>query len=315
MDIKNIKVSIIIPTYKRSVYLTRAINSVLNQTHYNIEVIIVDDNNPGSNYEIETKALLEMYNTDKRVIYHKNRENLGCALSRNEGIALSTGDYITFLDDDDIYLPQKVESQLRYMIDNQLDMSFTALRLHNEDNKLVDYRSFSDIKGLSNNSLLKYHIMRHLTGTDTFMYKRSFILKIGAFDSADMGDEFYLMYKTICNHAKIGYIDNSYVVAYVHQSEGVSKGASKIIGENELYEFKKTQFYLFTVRERMFIRFRHYIVLAVTYLRARNIYCFLPNVFLAFIMSPFDFIWEPIKLIGKILKSGDLEDEYFKNNA
>mgnify|MGYP001770802617 CR=1 FL=1 len=311
MDIKNIKVSIIIPTYKRSVFLTRAINSALNQTHGNIEVIIVDDNNPGSEYEKETKIALDIYKTDIRVVYHKNKKNLGCALARNEGIKVSTGEYITFLDDDDIYLPEKVESQLRYMIENQFDMSLTALRLHNEDNKLIDYRSFDDIKGFSNNSLLKYHIMRHLTGTDTFMYKRNFILKIGAFDDSDMGDEFYLMYKTICNCAKIGYIDKSYVIAYVHQSEGVSKGAPKITGENQLYDFKKSQFELFTKRERMFIRYRHHIVLAVSYLRARKIFRFLLHTLGAFIMSPFDFIYEPVKLIYKVSKVGSYKADQF----
>ncbi len=306
MDIESIKVSIIIPTYKRSDFLTRAINSVLSQTHNNIEVVIVDDNNPGSEYAIRTKRVLKNYDNDKRVIYHKNQKNLGCALARNEGIKLSTGKYITFLDDDDIYLPEKVEKQLSYMIRNQLDMSFTALSLYNEDNRLIDYRSFTDIEDFSRDSLKKYHIMRHLTGTDTFMYKRNFILSIGAFGHRDMGDEFYLMYRTICNNAKIGYIDGSYVTAYVHKSEGVSKGSSKVVGENELYRFKKEHFQLFSLRERMFIRFRHYAVLAVTYKRARSFLFTAIYVLLAFLTSPFDFFIEPVKLVSKIIGSKKL---------
>ena len=309
MDIIKSKVSIIIPTYKRSLFLTRAIDSVLNQTHTNIEIIVVDDNTPGSEHEKETKITLERYSEDVRVVYHKNKRNFGCALARNEGIVASTGDYITFLDDDDIYLPDKVASQLQYMLENQLDMSFTALRLHNEDDKLIDYRSFDDIEDFSNQNLLKYHIMRHLTGTDTFMYKRDFIFKIGAFGDYDMGDEFYLMYKTICNGAKIGYLDTSYVIAYVHHSDGVSKGDSKITGEKQLFHFKRTQFNLFTKREQMFIRYRHHIVLAVTYYRARKSLRFLYHTIRALFVSPFDFVYEPIKLIRKLLKVGRYNTE------
>ncbi|PGY13302.1 glycosyltransferase family 2 protein [Bacillus cereus] len=300
MNIENIKVSVIIPTFKRSKFLTRAIDSLLHQTHKNIEIIIMDDNHPNSEYVSKTFEALQVYLNDGRVVYRKNDGNLGCALARNEGIKIATGDYITFLDDDDVYLPEKIEKQLTYMINNNFDMSFTPLSLYNEENKLIDYRAYTDIKSFECIYLKKYHIMRHLTGTDTFMYKRDYILSIGGFGGEDIGDEFYLMYKTICNNARIGYMDENYVIAYVHKGEGVSKGSGKIVGENKLYEFKKSHFNLFSLRERMFMRFRHYAVLAVTYLRAGEKVSALKYATCAFLSSPIDCFIEPIKLRRKI---------------
>lgn len=300
MDIQNIRVSVIIPTYKRSEFLSRAINSVINQTQKNIEIIIVDDNPPDSHYIEQTQEILKVYNDDNRIIYKKNISNLGSALSRNEGAKIASGEYVTFLDDDDIYLPKKVESQLRYMVEDKLDMSFTDLSLYNEQNKLIDYRSFREIRSFKNDYLKKFHLMRHLTGTNTFMFKRDAFIMIDGFDSEDVGDEFYLMYKAISRDLKIGYLDVCDVIAYVHKMEGISKGSQKIIGENKLYNFKRDHFSLFSFRERMFIRFRHNVVLLISHYRGGNLVNSLYYATLAFLASPIDFIKEPIRLQKEI---------------
>jgi glycosyltransferase involved in cell wall biosynthesis len=299
-------VSIIIPTYKRSDFLFRAVDSALNQTYKNIEIIIVDDNGKNSIHSTENLKKLEKYKDDIRIIYHINEENLGCALARNEGIKLSKGEYVTFLDDDDIYLPEKVEKQISLMIEKNLDMSFTELRLHNENDILIDYRSFEDIKKFEKNYLKKYHLMKHITGTDTFMYKRDFILTIGGFDSKNFGDEFYLMYKTINKDAKIGYLKESYVIAYVHKHEGISKGSTKILGEKDLYNFKKTQYHSLTLNERQFVKFRHFVVLSISYIRNKSIFLALYYGLLAFLFSPFDALKETLKLRKKLKKYNDI---------
>ena len=104
------KVSVVIPTYKRSEFLLRALESVLNQTWTDIEAVIVDDNGEGSEFRAATqRSLDEHYAADPRVKRVLNAKNMGGALARNEGIAAATGEYITFLDDDDIFLPEKVQ--------------------------------------------------------------------------------------------------------------------------------------------------------------------------------------------------------------
>ena len=103
-------VSVIIPTFNRQKYLKNAINSVLNQTYENIELIIIDDNSSDN-----TQSYVEDIN-DNRLIYIKNSKNLKAPKSRNIGIEKSRGDYIAFLDDDDTWYKTKLEKQIKLYI-------------------------------------------------------------------------------------------------------------------------------------------------------------------------------------------------------
>lgn len=98
-------VSVIIPTHNRVVSLKRAIESVLNQTRKPDEVIIVDDLNDAT-----TKELCEQFSADN-VIYISNIEGRGASASRNLGALKAKSEFVAFLDDDDIWLPEKLEQQ------------------------------------------------------------------------------------------------------------------------------------------------------------------------------------------------------------
>ncbi|MGA1871245.1 MAG: glycosyltransferase family 2 protein [bacterium] len=104
---KNPKVSVIIPTYNRSQFITHAIDSVLSQTYHDIEIIIVDDGSTDN-----TKKILINYNNRIKYIY---QENQGVAAARNTGIKNAKGKYIAFLDSDDMWLPQKLEQQVKIL--------------------------------------------------------------------------------------------------------------------------------------------------------------------------------------------------------
>ena len=105
-------VSVIIPTFKRPDTLTRAVDSVLSQTYKNVEVIVVDDNNPGSEGRKLTEDVMKVYEGNERVIYIKHPQNKNGSAARNTGAKASKGKYIAFLDDDDEFLPLKIESQV-----------------------------------------------------------------------------------------------------------------------------------------------------------------------------------------------------------
>jgi len=105
-------VSIIIPTYKRPATLDRAINSVLNQTYDNIEIIIVDDNGKGSRFQKKTEKQMKKYDQNEKIKYIKHKVNKNGAAARNTGIEDANGDYIAFLDDDDEFLSKKIELQV-----------------------------------------------------------------------------------------------------------------------------------------------------------------------------------------------------------
>lgn len=109
-------VSVIIPTYKRADSLPRAIDSVLQQTYSNVEVIVVDDNDPNTEWRKATSNFMERYATDSRVKYIKHKCNKNGSAARNTGTAVANGEYLCFLDDDDYYLSSKIEAQVSYMM-------------------------------------------------------------------------------------------------------------------------------------------------------------------------------------------------------
>lgn len=107
-------VSIIIPTHNRAKYITKAINSCLNQTHKNIEVIIVDDCSIDNTKEIIEKI------KDKRIHHLENKSNLGAPESRNKGVREAKGKYLCFLDDDDFFYPEKIKKQLEKRLNSKV---------------------------------------------------------------------------------------------------------------------------------------------------------------------------------------------------
>lgn len=105
-------VSVIIPVYNANGFLSAAIDSILNQTYKNLDIIIVDD---GSTDETP-KILKSFAKKDKRVKILTNKRNLNIATSLNRGIKLAKGNYIARMDADDISLPNRIEKQMEYLL-------------------------------------------------------------------------------------------------------------------------------------------------------------------------------------------------------
>lgn len=111
-------VSVVIPTYKRADSLARAIESILNQTYKNVEIIVVDDNDAESVYRKNNIKFMKKYDNNQNVIYVCHEKNMNGSVARNTGISKAKGELVTFLDDDDYYYPSKIEKQVNYLIDN-----------------------------------------------------------------------------------------------------------------------------------------------------------------------------------------------------
>lgn len=259
-------VSIVIPTHKREVEcLANAVNSALNQTYKNIELVIVDDSPSDYEKRAEVKAYAESIEHDK-VIYLQNEKNLGGSLTRNRGIDASTGDYIAFLDDDDEYTPDKIEKQLLFMLENDCDMTFSNTVMC-KNGKPVEVRDFKDIPAFDNESLLHYHLLYHLTGTSTYMFKAEKLREIGGFDNALCGQEFILMLKAIEGGLKIRYMDVNDVLHTISAEGSISFSRNKIQGEKNLYEIKKRFFTRLSKKEIKYINFRYHAIMAIAYKR------------------------------------------------
>jgi len=135
-------VSIIVPMYNAEKYIAETIESVINQTYKNWELLIVDDCSTDSSRDIVRKYI----NKDNRIKLIESETNFGGpARPRNIGIEHAKGDYIAFLDADDVWFPEKTEKQLYFMQKYDLNFSSTSIIKINNNSKLIKTKnSFSD---------------------------------------------------------------------------------------------------------------------------------------------------------------------------
>ena len=151
-------VSVIMPVYNAEKYLEETLDSVLNQTYEDIEIIWVDDtSSDGSRdilgkYKEKSKKIKTIYLT----------ENAGVANARNVAIQNAEGRFIAFLDSDDVWLPEKISRQINFMLDNQYEFTFTSYRFIDADSNLMN-TIVKAKRELTYNKLLKHNAIACLT--------------------------------------------------------------------------------------------------------------------------------------------------------
>lgn len=122
-------VSVIMPSWNTSNFIAESIQSVIDQTYENWELIIVDDCSTDNTDEVVAKF------TDKRIRYFKNEKNSGAALSRNRALREARGEWIAFLDSDDLWNPDKLEHQINFMNEHGYTLSYTEYEKIDEESK------------------------------------------------------------------------------------------------------------------------------------------------------------------------------------
>ncbi len=152
-------VSIIMPAYNSAAFISEAIQSVLDQTYQNWELLIIDDastDKTHSNYEV-------FQNKDSRIKLFKNTSNQGAGITRNKGIEEAKGVYIAFLDADDQWLPDKLKVQLEFMATHDLAMTYSSYNLMDESGKMLN-KKVDALPILTYQKLLKSNYVGNLTG-------------------------------------------------------------------------------------------------------------------------------------------------------
>ena len=164
-------VSIITPLYNAATFISQTLSSVQNQTYTNWELIIVDDaSEDGGAKIVEDSARL-----DDRIKLIKSTKNQGAALCRNIATENATGDFIAFLDSDDLWSPKKLQKQLEFMLAENCTISYTSYLHIDEEGNSLDKR----IKALSFLSYKKQHSNNYV-GNLTGIYNASKLGKIKA---------------------------------------------------------------------------------------------------------------------------------------
>lgn len=176
----DVLVSVVIPTYSRNFTLKRAINCVLEQTHHNLEIIVVDDNPPESEWRKSSEQIMREYAKNPRVVYVQNERNMGGGLTRNQGIKHAKGEYISFLDDDDEYMPERIEKMLKVFKESnneKLALVYCYAKFINQDGT----STYSDTRNFHGNCLYEAMEQNCIAATSQWMVKKTVLDAVGGF--------------------------------------------------------------------------------------------------------------------------------------
>ncbi|MBE6247744.1 MAG: glycosyltransferase family 2 protein [Prevotella sp.] len=279
-------ITVITPTYKRHQYLKNAVDSVLAQTYREFELIVVDDNPMGSEERKLTEEVMDGIK-DPRVMYIQNESNLGGAGSRNRAIEMAKGEYIAFLDDDDMYLPDRLKVQVEAMKEHDWEVCvMDGATFKYETGEPVSVRHQRLWDGMSNDELIRSHLMYHISGTNSFMFRTDFIRKIGGFDIVPSCQEYILMQKALDAKPRFGYLPVTLIKNFQHEGEQVSTGPKKLAGQKMLIKNKKKYFYLLSGKEKRQVLCRHHGVLFFVYYKMHKYFHAAWEAFLCFFTSP-----------------------------
>lgn len=219
-------ISVIIPTYKREPSLIkRSIQSALNQTYTNIELIIVDDSPSDYLKRHQVEKYIKNLN-DHRIKYIKHEENKGANVARNTGIKHSKGRYCAFLDDDDEWVPEKLEKQLKKFSQANIGLVYCKAIEINETNGQVRNMINEMHDGYQYNRLLKQNFI----GSNSYVLilKEAFE-KVGFYDESLPSHQDYDLFLRISKKYKIDNVPEPLVKYYVHEGERISTNPINVL--------------------------------------------------------------------------------------
>lgn len=271
MQDKNVKVkglvSCIIPTYKRSDTLLRAVNSVLAQTYDNIEVLVVDDNNPNDEYSLSTQEKIKTI-SDSRIRYILQKKHINGAVARNEGIKKAKGEFIAFLDDDDEWLPNKIEEQVEFLNKNlQIDGVSCLYSIKNKG-EIVRV-----CKPYTGEQLHKKVLDRSVSVfTTTILVRRKALDEAGYFDENLLRHQDLQLLLDFLYHHNMEVIED--YLAILHSDSEINHPNVKKMIEVKCTFFDKCRKHMqkYSISEQKQILAAHYFEIVVAAIRNKNMF-------------------------------------------
>ena len=161
------KISIVIPTFNRATTLGKAVESVISQTNENWELIIIDDGSID-----ETPKIVRNYLSDERISYFY-QDNHGVSVARNTGVKLSNGEYVIFLDSDDVFFPNMIQSVFELEFFKYDLICWQVLKIIDGKSSIWKPQKMSEFYGGIVASFL----------SGSICYRKSLFLKVGGFDN------------------------------------------------------------------------------------------------------------------------------------
>lgn len=232
-------ISVVIPTYMRPVQTLKiALNSVITQSYKNIEVIVVDD----SPETYEGRDAIENYLLsikDDRIKLIKHEKNKGANVARNTGIKNSTGEFVAFLDDDDEWMPNKLQKQCEVLNNNpDLGLVYCSTEVITMKNGMITKTHISEAR--HRGDIFGDLCEKNFIGsTSCAMVRRSVFDEVGLFDVNLESAQDYEMYLRISHQYPIDFADGEPLLRYFKHDQGtISSDKGKAIRSRE-YIHKK----------------------------------------------------------------------------
>ncbi len=206
-------ISVIIPTFNRAPVLLRAVESVLNQTYRNVELIIVDDGSTD-----DTEKVLEPYRLAGSLLYHKT-ENAGVAASRNKGAAIASGKWLSFLDSDDEWLEEKLAEQMEFLRQNPSITIVYTDEIWIRNDVQVNKKNHHQKKG---GRIFSDCIKQCLIAPSSVLLSKNLFEKMKGFDESFVVCEDYDLWLKISSQYEIGFLEQSLIKKYGGHSDQLS---------------------------------------------------------------------------------------------
>ena len=220
------KVSTVIPAFNAAAFITEAVESALNQTYGNLEIIVVNDGSTDG-----TRDKIKQYGSRIRYVEQANR---GPAAARNHGVQIASGSLITFLDADDVWLPEKIRRQVEYMASHSELGIVTTDVLTFGDQGIVN-GTLKNYYPISNGFVLEKLLFHNWIGASAAMVRRECFDRVGGFDEILTPDgrgqctaEDWLMWMKIASHYPVHFIDEVLVRHRIHASNYSTIGADVV---------------------------------------------------------------------------------------
>jgi len=251
------KVSVIIPTYKRSELLADAIKSVTSQTEKDIEIIVVSDGVDEKSQDVVRK----LQKNDSRILYFDYPKSKGGNYARNFGVKKSQSDIIAFLDDDDTWNSLKVQKQLEILSKNRsIGLVYTGInQIYPEKN--ISFKSIPKFRG----SLAKKIFFRNYIGTtSTVLMRKKIFVQAGGFDTNLKAMQDYDLWIRSCQLCLVDYVKTPEVNYYNRSSSNQISIDTDKYKEAFEYIFNKysNKYEQLTSKELQFIKANHYKLIA-----------------------------------------------------
>lgn len=241
MEEKTIKVSAIITTHNRVDVLSRAIQSVLNQTYSNIELIVVSDGSTDG-----TDKLMDEYKDNNKIKYISYTPSKGGNYARNQGIINASGEYVAFLDDDDEWHPKKIEKQMEVIReDGKIGIVYVGKNIIYVNQK-IRYNSITPLPADTAQSIL---INNFIGTTSSVLAKREIVVECGMFDENLKALQDYDLWIRICQQCHVGSVDEPLINYYNYLNTNQVSGKTKLYKDSIEYIENKYKYLYNTLPE------------------------------------------------------------------